>query len=310
MRVTAIASTVLLALSEFTFAKDIHFQPRGSRWRRNLEEGMRKAAVKMLEGQLERRQSSASNITAITSTSELNATVATACLDGLAGISSVSNQAGITACYNIIQHNIEERVFEADLRLYHAGDASGPFSDIVPGNMMIGVTYPPSTTFESLMKRSLRVVARQTSGMTEMQQYSLRGHFGATMELDKLNQTELMSLMVPEISINAVSAADQKPITTNISSTEMAYFVVGEFQGQFSSSILSPEMQKIAIAASSKFILPGTTFGIFPTGLIVTSTWMVLFCIAFGAGTLGRLRHRKVYRARKAAVGGRVGKRF
>jgi hypothetical protein len=271
---------------------------------------MRKTAVNMLEGHLERRQTSASNITATTSTSELNATIASACLDGLAGISSVSNQAGITACYNILKHNVEERVFEADLRLYLAGQASGAFSDIVPGDMMIGVTYPPSTTFESLMKRSLRIVARQTSGMSEMQQYSLRGHFGETMEIEKLNQTELMSLMVPEISINAVSAADQKPITTNISSTEMAYFVVGNFQGQFTRSVLSSEMQKAAITASTKFILPGTTFGIFPVGLIVTSVWMVLFCVAFGAGTLGRLRHRKVYRARKAAVGGRVGKRF
>ena len=309
MRVTAITSAVLLLLSEFTTAKQLHYRPRGLSWRRTLDDDMRRTALDRLEGRMERRQSSSDTITPASSSSDTNSTIVTACLDGLSGVSSVQNSAGITACYNILNHNVAAGEFEADLRLYLAGERSGDFVDIKAGDMMIGVNYAPSTTFEALVKRSLRPVARQTSGMTEMQQYSLKGHIAPGMELSKLNSTELMSLMVPQISINAVTL-DSKPISTNISATETAYFVVGEFQGEFSREVVSPTFQQVAIRASSKFVLPGTTFGIFPTGFIVTTAWMILFLIAYGVGTVGRLRHRKVFRARRDAVGGRVGTRF
>lgn len=310
MRVTTFTTAAVLLLAEVIASKEILYMPRGIR-RRTLHDSMRKAAFEVLDGGLQRRQSSSSDINPTTSTtSDMNATIAAACIDGLSGISSVSNQAGITACYNVLQHDLEQGVFQADLRLYLAGEAAGPFADIEPGNMMIGVTYPSSTTFSTLMKRSIRLVSRQTSSMSEMQQYSLMGNFQKTMDLSKLNDTELMSLMTPQININAVNTADQTPISTNISSTDTAYFVIGDFSGQFTDEVISPQLQQVAIEASSNFILPGTTLGIFPTGLIVTLAWMVLFFIAYGAGTVARLRHRKFYRARKAAVGGRIGKRF
>jgi hypothetical protein len=311
MRVVTWQSAAALLVGELTSAKELLYVPRGYR-RRDLDGEMRRSAFEALEGGLHRRQSSSSNtIPSTQSITDMNATIATACIDALSGVTSVSNQAGITACYNVLQHDLEQKMFQADLRLYLAGDPAGPFSNIEPGNMMIGVTYPPSTSFSSLMKRSVRPQVRQTSGMTEMQQYTLMGSFTSTMDMSKLNTTELMSLMVPQISINAVDASTQTPISTNISATtDMVYFVIGEFAGQFSDSIISPELQQVAIQASSQFILPGTTFGIFPVGLIVTTAWMLLFFLAFGLGTLGRIRHRRVFRARKAAVGGRIGKRF
>lgn len=311
MRVTTVVSAAVLLLGEFSSAKELLYRPRGHR-RRDLDGDMRKMAFEALDGGLHRRQSSSSNIAPTNSiTPETNATIASACIDALSSVSSVSNQAGITACYNILQQDLEQNVFKADLRLYLAGEPAGPFANIEPGNMMIGVTYPASTSFSSLKKRSIRPVRRQTSSMTEMQQYTLSGSFVSTMDVSKLNETELMSLMVPEISINAVDVSSQTPISTNISSTtDMVYFVVGEFSGKFSDSVISPQVQQVAIQASSQFVLPGTTFGIFPVGLIVTTAWMVLFFIAFGLGTVGRLRHRQVFRARKAAVGGRIGQRI
>ncbi len=312
MWVTALASTALLLFTEITTAKAIHYKPRGTKWRRSLDDDMRKAAFDILDGQLDRRQTTASSITPTTSTiSDMNATIVMACTSGLSGVSSVSNQAGIAACYNILQHDLSQGAFQADLRLYLADQPTGSFADIQPSNMMIGVTYPPSTTFESLMKRSLRTpVARQSSSMTEMQQYSLMGHIDPSLDLSKLNATELMSLMVPQISINAVSSTTANPISTNVSTTDMVYFVTGDFVGQFSTSLMTPQMQALAMSASSKFVLPGTTFGIFPTGGIVTTVWTVLFVVSYGVGTFGRLRHRNVYRARKAAVGARVGRRL
>lgn len=310
MRVTSFTTAAVLLLAEVTASKEILYMPRGVR-RRTLDDRMRKAAFDVLDDQLQRRQSNAGELDPTSSTTpDMNATIAAACIDGLSGITSVSNQAGVTACYNILSQDREQKVFQADLRLYSAGQANGPFASLEPGNMLVGLTYPDSTNFTRSMKRSIRYVPRQTSSMSEMQQYSLQLNLVPEMDLTKLNDTELLSLITPQISINGVNTDDQTPISTNISSTDMAYFVIGEFSGQFKDEVTSPQLQQIAIEASSDFILPGTTLGIFPTGLIVTLAWMVLFLVAYGAGTVGRLRHRKFYRARKAAVGGRIGKRF
>lgn len=310
MRVATLVSAAMLFFSEISVAKEILYRPRGTR-RRDLDNDMRKTAFDVLERKFERRQTSSSDITPTTSNiPDMNATISEACINALSSVSTISNLAGVTACYNILQHDTTNGMFQADLRLYHEGQASGPFSNIQPSNMQISVTYPPTTTFSALMKRSIRHLARQSDEISEMQQYTLMGTFQKTVDASKLNTTELMSLMVPRISVNSVSTATGKPISSNVSTTDMAYFVVGDFKGEFTQAVVTSELQQAAITQSAHFKLPGTTLGIFPIGLIVTSGWMILFCIAYGAGTIGRFRHRKVYRQRKAAVGGRTGKRF
>jgi hypothetical protein len=310
MRVTTLISAAVLLLFEISVAKEILYRPRGIR-RRNLDDEMRKTAFNVLDERFERRQTSSSSITPTTSNiPDMNATISDACINELSSVASVQNLAGVTGCYNILQHDAASGMFQADLRLYLEGQASGAFANVAPSNMQISVTYPPTTSFSALMKRSIRPVARQSNGMSEMQQYTLMGTFQKTMDATKLNTTELMSLMVPRIMINSASAINGKAITTNVSTTDMAYFVVGDFKGKFTGDVLAPALQQAAITQSAQFVLPGTTFGIFPIGLIVTTAWMILFCIAYGAGTVGRYTHRKVFRQRKAAVGGRTGKRF
>lgn len=52
------------------------------------------------------------------------------------------------------------------------------------------------------------------------------------------------------------------------------------------------------VAAATAFVLPGTTLGIFPTGLIITSAWAGVFLGAVGYGTIIRMKFRDHYRRR------------
>ena len=255
-------------------------------------------------GKLERRQSSSGSLPS--SSGDMNATISSACINTISQITTISNEAGMSACYNILQADVKSGVFQADLRLYQIAQPSGSFSGVASGEMLVNLIYPPSTSFNLLMKRSL---TKRQSGLSELQQYSLQGTIANTMDMTKLNTTELMSLMVPAITINAVEPSTQAPVATNLTTTDTAFFVVGKFQNQFSTAITDPTFQAAAITQSSAFVLPGTTLGIFPTGLYVTCAWTVLFIIAYGVGTIGRLQHRSLYRRRKLAMSGRTGTR-
>ena len=296
----------MLVLSELSLisAKAILHMPRGIN-SDGLDAMMGREARDVMR-RVERRQSTSGSLPS--STGDMNSTISAACVDTLSKITTISNEAGMSACYNILQSDVSSGTFQADLRLYQTQQPSGQFAGVAAGQMLVKLVYPPSTSFNLLMKRSL--TKRQSRSMTELQQYSLQGTFTKGMDISKLNNTELMSLMVPMIKINAVEPNTQKPISTNVTTTDTAFFVVGDFQNQFSTAITNPTFQAAAIASSSAFVLPGTTFGIFPTGMIVTCSWMVLFIIACGVGTIGRIQHRSAYRKRKVAMGGRTGKRI
>jgi hypothetical protein len=242
-----------------------------------------------------------------------NATVATACSDALSKLTKVNNPAGFAACYNILSYDATNQNFEADLRLYQMFAPSGDFSGLAPSDIQIGLIYPSSTTFQPVtnLRRTRRSLeGRQVQGnMAEIQQYSLVGNFESNLDLTKLNDTQVMSLMLPDVKLNAVNSS-QSIISGNITADDGAWFVVGKFSGEFKASLVTPTVATAAIAAAAPFVLPGTTFGIFPIGFIVTMAWTVLFFLAFGFGTLGRMKYREVYRKRKAAQAGRTGKRI
>jgi len=121
-----------------------------------------------------------------------------------------------------------------------------------------------------------------------------------------------MSLLVPQITLAATSANGTQ-ITSDITADDTAYFVTGQFTDQATTQVAkqaaNPAMAVQAISDSKGFVLPGRHFGIFPVGLIVTGIWTFLFILAYGLGTLGRMRHRNIYRKRVAATAGKGGKR-
>lgn len=50
--------------------------------------------------------------------------------------------------------------------------------------------------------------------------------------------------------------------------------------------------------STTTFVLPGTTLGVFPLGLVITGAWTVLFVGIVAWGTLERWKFKKHYRGR------------
>ncbi|KAK5958475.1 hypothetical protein OHC33_000318 [Knufia fluminis] len=271
------------------------------------------------EGDLERRSLQQSptngNLTLSAPDVERNVSTQEACTNSIRGLSSVTNEAGFVACYNVLDwHQNMSGMFQADLRLYQFSEPNGQFADVAMNAITIQLNYPNSTQYSILMnsKRSLGSLQQRQdqSGPTEIQQYSLVGNFKIQLDTKKLNSTQLMSLLIPQISL--LANTNGTTITTDINPSDAVYFVAGQFRDEVTPQIAAqaadPGMALAAIEASKGFVLPGTTFGIFPVGLIVTGAWTVLFFLAFGLGTIGRMRHRDIYRKRIAA-NSRIGKR-
>jgi hypothetical protein len=307
MRVAYFAMAAALLFSEGTMAGSRAIRMLGIEGSDAVRKDMDKQARDSVQ-ELDRRQSSSETIQSGAS-GDGNSSIAAACMNTLSGITAITNEAGLAACYNIMEMNTNDKSFTADLRLYLLGQPTGAFTQVQPDNLMVGVTYPSSTVFTTMnTKRSLRVKRQSSTNMTEIQQYTLMGRIDSTIDLEKLNNDQVMSLMVPAITINAVSEDTRQPIETKLTTTDTAYFVVGDFRGEFASSAADPQFQESAIEASSVFVLPGTTFGIFPIGMIITLAWLVIFVCAYGFGTWRRYQHREFYRKRMhIAAGGLKG---
>jgi hypothetical protein len=305
-RITTAASLLLFGFSTATShaVRYLGIEGRSTLLKRDAEEMARDTVI-----DLEKRQSSSETIQSGPSSS--NGTIAEACMDVLADITAITNDAGLAACYNIMSMEREQRLFTADLRLYLAAPPKGAFMTVQPDNLMIGVTYPSSTVFTTMNTRRM-VRKRQESSssianMTEIQQYTLMGSIDPTIDLDKLTNDQVMSLMIPAITVNAVSEATRQPVDTALTTTDTAYFVVGLMRGEFSADAANPQFQAAAIEQSSVFVLPGTTFGIFPVGMIVTLAWLLIFVAAYGFGTFKRYQHREFYRKRMHMAAGMSG---
>ena len=102
---------------------------------------------------------------------------------------------------------------------------------------------------------------------------------------------DLMALVIPSIALYATSPSTHVTVSTNLTGTSTVYFTTGVFAGQEASGAAAAAPSAAAAAASkaAKFTIPGKTLGIFPTGLIVTGSWAVLFIGTVTLGTIGRI---------------------
>jgi hypothetical protein len=118
-----------------------------------------------------------------------------------------------------------------------------------------------------------------------------------------------MALLIPSITLSADKGGGTMA-STNLTSASMVFFVSGIFEGQSASGAAAAEPTAAAIAATNAaaFTLPGTTLGIFPVGLIITSIWALLFLAIVGYGTWERIQFRDQFRQRKqrAAAAGKA----
>ena len=100
-----------------------------------------------------------------------------------------------------------------------------------------------------------------------------------------------MALVIPSIALYATSPSTHFTVSTNLTSASTVYFTTGVFAGQEASGAAAAAPAAAAAAASkaAMFTIPGKTLGIFPTGLIVTGSWAVLFIGTITLGTIGRI---------------------
>jgi len=228
-------------------------------------------------------------------------------VDSLNGQSS--SESGMAACYNVPFLDQAKGTFNSELRIYNVSKASGVFSGINDDQLMISMTYQ-SAAFQEFngtlsYKRSL-VVRQSSQGVTRPQLLSIKRYVGQinTSTFNSSMTTEqFKSLLTPKISIYAQSTTSSTNPITQLSVNDTS-FVAGLFTSNSGNltdpkNLLDNPAAKIVAAAQglpTPFTVPGLSLGVFPTGLIITSVWMLVFAVTVIYGTLGRIKHRDQYR--------------
>jgi len=117
-------------------------------------------------------------------------------------------------------------------------------------------------------------------------------------------RTFQQALLTPKITL-AGGMANGSTLQTQLSSKD-ASFVSGLFQDSATgNTTAAAHGAAVSAAAKAEFVLPGTSLGIFPIGLIITSAWACIFIAVLAYGTFGRIQFRESYRRRmKRGVAG------
>ncbi|KAF6808002.1 hypothetical protein CMUS01_13991 [Colletotrichum musicola] len=248
-----------------------------------------------------------------------------ACSDALSHLDAASNPSGTCICYNLPSLDPKTGVFEADLRLFKVSEPNGAFSGIPPQNIQVGLSFngasvsPVSAnriaggatrrdlakemTFEvawaGLQKRAVQPQA--------LQSYLFVGQIDQSRMVAPMSMSQLEALVMPTLTLTGVNAAGQS-VSTNVSSNE-ASFITGVFSKEVIRSDLSMAQAAVDdVVAGLKngtvaFVLPGVQLMVFPIGLIITSTWLVIGLAFYGFGTYERIGYAESYRRRRAVAG-------
>jgi len=184
----AITLTLLVCEASLAASSALVYTPSIKKYD-NLDDIMKRTSA-VYEGDLERRSSQGSGLSLSSSDVAQNASTLTACSTALARHNTVGNEAGMAACYNILnwQANMGG-MFQADLRLYQMGPATGAFVNVPMNAITVSLVYPNSTQYSTLMnaKRSTDSLLPRDNATTEIQQFSLQGSFKMQIDLSRLN---------------------------------------------------------------------------------------------------------------------------
>ncbi|KAF1945191.1 hypothetical protein EJ02DRAFT_339243 [Clathrospora elynae] len=249
-----------------------------------------------------------------------------ACMSTLGNLNGqASNPSGIAVCYNLPFLDTKTGVFQAELRMYNVSAPINPWVGVTAADVSMTLSYlgatvqnmngnftkrdlswPPVRARE--MNDGLLVERQNINSMTEMKVLMYVGRVNSNLMGSAMTQASLQPLLIPQIDLAARNPVTNQDVETTLSSQE-ASFVNGIFSKAGSAPTnADPQAAASASAAVSSaapFVIPGTTFGIFPIGLIVTSIWAVLFSLAVGLGTFGRIKFRDQYRRRVRAESAR-----
>lgn len=283
-----------------------------SRYQEN-EESLRRTALDVLDNSLSDRDDlSYRNIQSRQAAggSEINHTegdnaVDQACLAAIAGIEDFDSESGLGGCYSILSLNRTSGIYQAELRMYKIAAPSGAFAGLTADKMLVNLK-PSSFTSNT----PLTMVANSTGAVLGANYTkTLEGYWEGQIEpLDysKLSESDFMALLFPDFELEALQPNTQVPVSVHLNTSSTVYYVKGDLEApsqQQAITAAKPASALAAVAKASIFVLPGTTLGIFPIGLIVTASWALLFILTFGLGTIGRMRYRSLYRSRLVALG-------
>jgi hypothetical protein len=251
-----------------------------------------------------------------------NASVTAACMKAISAMDTKAvNPSGMAACYNIPFLDTKTGVFEADLRLYQLSQPSGIFTGVTVSDS-IALSYLgaqisnqvvspqkrsliPTPTFISLSLSKRQQSGSDSSATSMMAAFDFVGQINpAVIKKSPLNATSFEAILAPQIILSSIEPKNGALVNATINSDTVSY-VAGKFAGVPSTnSTANMAVASAIVKAATAFVLPGTTLGIFPIGLIVTSCWTVLFIGVVGWGTWGRVQFRGHYRRRLARAAG------
>ncbi|KAK2042461.1 hypothetical protein LZ31DRAFT_357812 [Colletotrichum somersetense] len=245
------------------------------------------------------------------------------CTDALSHLDQASNPSGTCICYNLPSLDAKTGVFEADLRLFKVSDPNGAFSGIPPQNIQVGLSFngasvsPISTNNNnaggSTARRDvsfevpLSALQKRAVAPQLLQTYLFVGQIDPSRMTTSMSMSQLEALVMPTLTLTGVNVAGQT-VSTNVSSNEAA-FVAGVFSKEVVKSDLAVAQAAVDEMVTSlhngtvAFVLPGVQIMIFPIGLIITSTWLLIGLSFYGLGTYERFNHAENYRRRRAIAG-------
>ncbi|KAL8675435.1 MAG: hypothetical protein Q9168_000136 [Polycauliona sp. 1 TL-2023] len=228
------------------------------------------------------------------SSSDWKTETAAACMKSLGVLNGrPSNPTGLAACYNIQSFNSSTGVFEADLQLYRIAAATGDWASLMTQGVNVGLSYSDATIAARNPKHKRAATPTTQAARDQVDRSRVRR---AAADPTMVQETTFVGKLNAGV-MGQVNDTNGKVITTELSPSE-ASFVNGIFASQTTTSTPAGASASSAAAEAATFELPGQSLGIFPTGLIITSSWTLLFILTVGYGTIERIRFREAYRRR------------
>jgi hypothetical protein len=230
-----------------------------------------------------------------------------ACAQALGTLRQATNPSGACVCYNIIALDMNDWRFEADLRLFEVSPSRGDFAGIPVEAMGVIVNYDGAEADGTNLTTIAGVREGAPSDGPRLNQvYRIKGQ----IDTDKVNPDMTVSaleiILMPMITLRAANGSGE--VRTTVSSNE-ASFLAGVFSSQsvmsdFSAAQLAVDQSTEALRNGTiAFVLPGTQIMIFPIGLVVTGTWLLIGLTAYGYGTFQRMQYAEMYKTRQARNG-------
>ncbi|KAL6819048.1 hypothetical protein V8C43DRAFT_180853 [Trichoderma afarasin] len=235
-----------------------------------------------------------------------------ACQARLASLTRTSNPSGDCICYNLPMLDVTTGMFEADLRLYRVSDPRDDFVGVPPSEIQVGVVYKGASvtpmkpvTSGSSSSPPVNITKRDSSSSntpTLLQSYMLVGQIDKDQMKNNLSIADLEALVMPTLTLSAVTSTGAR-ISSNVSLNE-AVFLVGVFSKDVILSDFAAAQQAVSLQQAGlkngtvAFVLPGVNLMIFPTGLVITGTWLLIGLAVYGFGTYERIQHVTAYKRR------------